>query len=118
MDSDHISEIPTGQELNTLVATEIMGNKVVHDEIFGLVEIQIGDKEASVVNRLRPYSEDTSAARLVVARMIDLSFDKEVAYWESEDRPDVICRAALRAVLQRKKDEEAKLRRSRFAVIK
>lgn len=118
MDSDHISEIPIGQELNTLVATEIMGNRVVQDEIFGLVEIQTGDKEASVVNRLKPYSEDISAAQLVIAKMIDLSFDKEVAYWEAEDRPEVICRAALRAVLKRKKDEEIKLRRSRFAVIK
>jgi hypothetical protein len=118
MDSDIISAIPKGRALNTLVATEIMGNSVVQDEIFGLVEIQTGDKEASIVNRLKPYSEDLSAARLVIAKMIGLSFDKEVACWESEDRPDVICRAALRAVRQRKKDEEAKLRRSRFAVIK
>lgn len=118
MSTTNISEISKGRALNALVATEIMGNKVVEDEIFGLVEIQTGDKEASVVNRLKPYSEDISAARLVIAKMIDLSFDKEVAYLESEDRPDVICRAALRAVRQRKKDEAVKLRRSRFAVIK
>lgn len=81
-----------GRELNILVAKEVMGTKVVPDEIFGLMEMIITDKGENVYITLRAYSEELSSAQLVLARMIELDFHDETAYWQAEDRPEIICR--------------------------
>ncbi|MFH0726471.1 MAG: hypothetical protein V2B19_09010 [Pseudomonadota bacterium] len=118
MDNGQIDRMQPGRELNILVAKEVMGTKVVTDEIFGLMEMIITDKGENVFITLRAYSEDMSFARRVIARMIELDFHDETAYWQAEDRPEIICKAALRAVLRRKKKVAAAELRSRLRVVK
>jgi hypothetical protein len=107
-----------GRELNILVAKEVMGTKVVTDEIFGLMEMIITDMGENVYITLRAYSEDLSSAQRVIARMIELDFQDETAYWQAEDRPEIICKAALRAVLNRRKAVNAAEKKSRLRVVK
>jgi hypothetical protein len=50
MDEIQINQIQPGEELNTLVAKEIMGVKVLVDPIFALVEIHLTGKGEPVYN--------------------------------------------------------------------
>jgi hypothetical protein len=118
MDKWQIDRMQPGRELNILVAKEVMGTKVVADEIFGLMEMIITNKGENVYIALRAYSEDLSFARRVIARMIALDFHDETAYWLAEDRPEIICKAALRAVLKRRQEVEASKKRSVLKVVK
>ena len=118
MNEKQINEMQPGEELNVLVAKEIMGVKVVHDPIFGLVEIHLTDKGSPVYNTLQRYSEDIHAARQALSRMIQLGFETETAYWEIDDRPEIICKAALRAILKKRKEKETFKKRRKFRVIK
>jgi hypothetical protein len=113
-----IDQLQPGEELNILIAREVMGMKVVLDDTFGLMEMVITDKGENVYVTLRAYSEDLSSAQRVIARMIELDYDDETAYWQGEERPEIICKAALRAVLKRKKEEEAAKKRSKLRVVK
>ena len=118
MDKKQIDNSPPGPCLDRLVATEIMGNRVVDDDIFGSMEMHTDPKGANIYYPLRSYSKNLSNARLVVSKMIRLAYDQEAAYWHAEDRPDVICKAALRAVLRRRKESSALKRRAAFSVVK
>jgi hypothetical protein len=113
-----IDQMQPGEELNILVAREVMGTKVVLDDTFGLMEMVITNKGENVYVTLRAYSEDLSSAQRIIARMIEMGYDDETAYWQSEDRPEIICKAALRAVLKRKKEEEASKKRSKLKIVK
>jgi hypothetical protein len=118
MDKWQIDHLQPGEELNILVAREVMGTKVVLDDTFGLMEMVISDKGENVYGILRAYSEELSSARRVIARMIELDYDDETAYWQEEERPEIICKAALRAVLKRKKEEEAAKKKAKLRVVK
>ena len=118
MDKWQIDRMQPGQELNILVAREIMGANVVVDDIFGLMEMDVTDRGENVYSILRAYSEDLSSAQRVIARMIEMDYHDETAYWQAEDRPEIICKAALRAVLKRRKEEEAAEKRSKLRVVK
>ena len=118
MDIKQLDDATKGPCLDQLVATEIMGNRVVEDEIFGLMEMHTSKKGANVYYPLRNYSADMKSAHLVVAKMIRMTFQDEAAYWRGEERPDVICKAALRAVFQRRQKENALKTRASLRVIK
>ena len=118
MDTKQLDDVATGPGLDRLVATEIMGNRVVEDEIFGPMEMHVNKKGVNVYYPLRNYSADIQSAHLVVARMIRLAYQDEAAYWRGEERPDVICKAALRAVFQRRQKENALKTRASLRVIK
>jgi hypothetical protein len=118
MDEAQIDQMQPGQELNSLVAKEIMGTKIVVDAIFGLMEIHLSDKGEHIYSTLRAYSEDLTAARRVITKMIKMGFSTETAYWKADDRPEIICKAALRAVLKKKKDQESSKIKARLRVVK
>lgn len=118
MDNWQIDQLQPGEELNILVAREVMGTKVVLDDTFGLMEMVITDKGENVYVTLRAYSEELSSARRVISRMIEMDYDDETAYWQGEERPEIICKAALRTVLKRKKEEEASKKKAMLRVVK
>ena len=118
MEKYQIDEASVGPCLDQLVATQIMGNRVVDDEIFGLMEMHTNKNGINVYYPLRDYSKSIESARLVVTKMLNMAYHDEAAYWQTEDRPDVICKAALRAVLQRKQQQEALKIRANLRVIK
>jgi hypothetical protein len=109
--------MPPGKALNALVATEIMGIKVVKDDIFGLMEMHLSNRGEHVYEILQDYSGDLVAARQVISRMVELGFKIEAASWKADDRPDIICKAALRA-FKRKKDREILKKSGRLRVVK
>ena len=118
MDESQIEQMQPGEELNVLVATEIMGTKVVEDAIFGLMERHLSNKGEHVYNTLQAYSEDLSATKKVISKMVKLGFETETAYWKADDRPEIICKAALRVVLKKRKDKEALEIRAKLRVVK
>lgn len=118
MDNNQIDAATAGERLDTWVATEIMGNKIVEDAVFGLMEMHTTEKGENVYHPLRAYSRNLAFARRVISRMIQLAYHDEAAYWLTEDRPEVICKAALRVVIQRKKNEEALRKRAQLRVVK
>ncbi|MFC1532178.1 hypothetical protein ACFL7M_02255 [Thermodesulfobacteriota bacterium] len=117
-DEKEIMEMRAGRLLNTRVAEEIMGNKVIKDEIFGEMEIYFTKDGEPVYSALHPYSEDLSAAQTVIDRIVELGCQDEAAFLYGEDRPEVICRASLRAVLKRKKKEELREQKSKLKIIR
>ena len=118
MDKNQIDTAIPGERLDIWVATEIMGNKIVEDAVFGLMEMHTTDKGENVYYPLRAYSKNLSLAKRVISKMVQLAYHDEAAYWRTEDRPEVICKAALRAVLERKKNKEALKKRAHLRVIK
>lgn len=118
MDRYQLDKSTPGPRLDRLVATEIMGNRVVDDEIFGPMEFHTDKNGNNVYYPLRDYSKNIKSARLVVAKMVRLAYHNEVAYWQSEERPDVICKAALRAVFQRRQEKVALKARANLRVVK
>lgn len=118
MNDSQIEHMPPGNELNALVAKEIMGIKVVKDAIFGLMEMHLSDKGEHVYSILQNYSGDLTAARQVISKMVTLGFKTEAAYWKADDRPDIICKAALRSLFKKKKEREASEKRARLRVVK
>lgn len=117
MTRDEILSLKAGRSLNVHVSEEIMENKVIIDAILGETEIHTSNKGESVYGRILPYSEDLSCAQLVVSKMINLGYP-EAKLWESEQRPDVICRAALLTVLDKKKRKKKKHGRNSLYVVK
>lgn len=118
MDEAQINGMSPGKELNALVAQEIMGINVVDDEIFGSMEVHHTDQGEHVYKKLLAYSEDLSSAKKVISKMIKLGFETEAAYWKADDRPEIICKAALRAILKKRKDEDALEKRAKFRIVK
>jgi len=117
MTRDEILAMKAGRILNIHVSEEIMGNKVVTDAVLGETEIHSTPRGEPVYGRLAPYSEDLSSAQLVVMRMTNLGYT-EAKLWENEQRPDVICRAALLTILDKNKDKKRMQGRSKLRVVK
>lgn len=106
-----------GRELNIQVAEEVIGCNVIEDEIFGDMERHTDKDGKSVYLPLLPYSEEISAAQRVVAKMLNLGY-AEAEYWKDETRPEVICKAALSLVREKKKETERKAKKMKFQVVK
>ena len=117
MTKDEVLSMQEGRELDILVSEIVMGNKMVVDEVFGDMEIHMNEKMGIVYGPLPNYSEDLSSSRMVVNKMLDLGYDKAI-YWKNDERPSVICKAALLEVLEHKKQKERNERRSKLRIIK
>jgi hypothetical protein len=94
-----------GGELNIRVAEDVMGCKVIVDEIFGDMVRCIDVKGETVYDTLRHYSEDVSDAQLAVKQMVELGYG-DAMFWESYGgglytQPEAICKAALLIMLEK-----------------
>ena len=87
-----------------------MGHKVIEDKILGTMEMLVNDKDEIVYAPLLPYSEDLSSAQFVVNRMGNLGHDRAL-FWENHKDPELICRASLLAVMEKKGAKEKKERK-------
>ena len=132
MTKEEILAMKAGRELNIRVAEDVMGCKVMEDEIFGDTESSplfggevpfINPTSNQVFGPLRRYSDDISAAEQVVDKMenydIRVEFNHYTENWEAEfseketdfsypvaaaaNVPEVICKAALLTMLEVKK---------------
>ncbi len=103
MNKEDIFAMKPGNELDIRVAEDVMGHKVVSDEIFGDMEIFVDDKGNNVYCPLQSYSEDISTAQMVVQKMIQQGHN-EATFWKDDPRPEVICRAALLVALHAKEE--------------
>jgi hypothetical protein len=112
-----ILELKAGRSLNVYVAENIMGNKVVSDPIMGDTELFNTDTGESVFGKLTPYSEDLSKAQFVISKMASLGY-AEAGLWESENRPDVICRAALLTLFDKKSEKFRARQKAKLSIVK
>ncbi len=117
MTRSDILALKAGRSLNVCVAEKIMGNKVVSDPIMGDTELFTIDTGESVYGKLTPYSEDLSKAQLVVLKIAALGY-AEAVLWESEKRPEVICRAALLTLFDKKSEKNRARQKSKLSVVK
>jgi len=117
MTRDEIVAMDAGRSMNVCVSEEVMGNKVISDAILGETEIHATAKGEPVYGRLTPYSEDLSAAQLVILRMTNLGYT-EAKLWENEERPEVICRAALLTILDENKEKKRTQGKAKLRVVK
>ncbi len=117
MTRDDILALKAGRGMNVCVAEKIMGNKVVSDPIMGDTEVFATDTGESVYGALTHYSEELSKALLVVSKMAGLGY-VEAKLWENEKRPDVICRAALLTMLDKKAEKNSDRKKPKLSVIK
>lgn len=119
MTKEEILSLKAGKELNIKIAEAVMRKSYAQDETFGDMEI---DSER-VYNTLQPYSEDISAAWLVMEKMKGynprIAFDTHSQKWEAafslreadftcpvvlaDTAPEAICKAALLALLETKR---------------
>ena len=104
MTKEEILAMKPGLELNIKVAKEIIGHEVAEDEIFGYVEKWTDEDDNSVWDALQSYSEDISAAELVVNRMMQSGHDDAISWADFGGgvytEPEAICKAALLALLE------------------
>ena len=103
MTKEQILAMKPGRELSITVAEVVMKHEVVVDEIFGAMERHIANDGSSAYSNLQPYSEDVSAAQLVVERMSTLGYSNAV-FWEHYGngiytQAEAICKRALLVVL-------------------
>ena len=101
MRREKILAMKPGRKLNILVAEEIMECSVIEDKILGDVEVYANKEGEILYQLLLPYSENIAAAHKIVAKMLKQGHD-EAEYWKNDDRPDVICRASLLAIFNKK----------------
>ena len=127
MTKKEILAMKAGRELNIRVAEDIMGRRVIQDDIFGDMEIQqLAENEVEIAapggnyyGALQPYSEDSSIAQQVMDRLESynprVEFNHSTAQWEADfgygvvsaiTSPEAICKAALLAVWETKEEEE------------
>ncbi len=112
-----ILTLKAGRNLDIYVAEKIMRNKVISDPIMGDTEVFTTNTGESVFGKLTAYSEDLSKAQLVVLKMASMGYAK-AGLWESEKRPEVICRAALLTLFDKKSEKYRVLQKSKFSVVK
>ena len=116
MTKGEILAMKAGRELNIQVAEAVMEHRYARDETFGDMEI---DRQR-VYNSLQPYSEDISAAWLVMEKMKSynprIAFNTHSQKWEvafstreaeftcpvvlADTASEAICKAALLALLE------------------
>ena len=120
MTREEILAMKPGRELNIKVAEDIMGREVISDEIFGDMEAYVDNDARSSYEPLQSYSQDVSAAQLVVERMIRLGHDDAI-FWEHYGDgiyppAEAICKMALLVVLAKevKLGDEEKTERKRL----
>jgi hypothetical protein len=126
MNREEILEMMPGIELNIEIAEKVMGNRVINDEILGYLERPVtpnpvaelpvsGSSDCNTCcgsskdgtpgwGLVEPYSEEISAAGLVVNRMINKGFNDAI-FWKNfgdgkYTEAEAICKAALLAVLE------------------
>jgi hypothetical protein len=103
MTQDEILAMQPGRELNAMVAEEIIGRRVVQDELLGDLEGLLDEDGSYVWGELQRYSEDIEAADFVVDAMIRLGFEDAVCWGDFGDgaftEAEAICKAALLAKL-------------------
>ena len=117
MRNDKIAEMKAGRELNSIVAEEIMGCDVIEDEVFGDMERHLDKEGNSVYLPLSPYSEEMPGAHQVISKMLSLGYD-EAEYWKGETRPEVICKAALSVIQEKRKEMDKREKKSKLQVVK
>jgi len=104
MTKEEILAMKPGEELNAKVAECVMGYEVMKDATFGHMERLIHE-DGSVWALPEPYSEDMSAAELVLARAVELGLGDAICLDDFADgrctEAEAICKAALLAVLER-----------------
>ena len=102
MTEEYILAMQSGTELNAKVAKDVMGHKVVQDEIFGYTEGFTGEDGSTVWGPLHPYSESIWAAEAVVDKMIKLGYAAAVHWSDFGDgiytKAEAISKAALLAI--------------------
>ena len=111
-----------GRELNIRVAEDVMGHEVMSDEIFGDVEKYVDDDGSSIYGLLQPYSEDISAAQLVVQRMIKLGHGDAIS-WEHYGNgrythAEAICKMALLVILEKEPELGDKIKEEIEEILK
>ena len=104
MTEEEILAMKPGKELNIRVAEEVMGAKVIVDEIFGDMERYLDKDGYSVYTTLQAYSEDRAAAQLVVEKMMKQGYGDAV-FWEHYKQgifmpAEAICKMALLVTLE------------------
>ncbi|MFH2046666.1 MAG: hypothetical protein ABIK92_16160 [Pseudomonadota bacterium] len=117
MTRDDIQKLKAGRTLNIFIAEKIMKHKVVSDPIMGDTEIFTVETGESVFGKLTQYSQDLSKAQLVISKIAGMGY-AEAGLWENEKRPDVICRAALLTLFDKKSKKKKAMQKAKFTVIK
>jgi hypothetical protein len=111
MTEKEILAMKPGAELNILVAREVMKHRVIKDENFGYMERFKSTQDGSLVFGLvQPYSEDRSIADQVIEKMIEKGYP-EASSWSDfggggYTEAEAICKAALSALLKKRKENE------------
>lgn len=120
MTKEEIMAMKPGIELNMAVAERILGHAVKKDEIMGYMERMTFHKSDqsdsastgtcykpeegdAVWSAVEPYSEDISAAKIVIDKMLAIGY-KDAKTWPDfgggkYTEAEAICKAALLAVL-------------------
>ncbi len=111
---EEILAFQPGEELNAVVAEEVMGNTVVDDATFGQMERMVAEG-GSIWGPVEPYSEKMAAAETVVNVMIERGCEDAI-YWADfgEGRftePEAICKAALLALIENAQELETAVRK-------
>jgi hypothetical protein len=119
MTKKEILAMKPGMELNMLVAERILGHSVKQDEIMGYMEritmprTQTNTSCAScsggavegdsIWGSVEKYSEDISAAKVVIKKMLEIGYKDAKSWADFGDgkytEAEAICKAALIAVL-------------------
>ena len=98
-----ILAMKAGRQLNIKVAKEVMWQEVISDAFFGDMEKYVDRQGGNVYGPLPAYSQDKSAAQLVVEKMLKLGLGGR-RFWEyyrdgTYERAEAICKAALLVML-------------------
>ncbi len=109
MDVEEVLAMEPGEELDRLVAEEVMGHIIVDDATFGAMERLVMDGEA-VWGTVTEYSQDMSAAEEVVLKLFELGIEDPTCYADFSQggytQAEAICKNALLTV--REKSENGK----------
>ena len=101
-----IRSLKPGRDMNVLVARYVLEHEVVSDETFNDMERLIDESGSSVWSGLRSYSEDISAAEIVVETMVEWGVTGALLWRDYGDgifQPaEAICKKALIAFLVKK----------------
>jgi hypothetical protein len=107
---EKILALKPGVDLNLKVAEEVMENAVIMDDHLGWLERPKTSQGNIVWSALQKYSEDLSAADMIIERMSKLGF-KDTERWAyfgngKYTEAEAICKAALVAVMEKRRIEK------------
>ena len=104
MEKEDILAMKPGAKLNVYVAKHVLEHDVVDDEFVGQTERLLDADGSSIWCELAPYSEDLSAAQIVVDEMVKRGYSEAPSwsdYGNGTYKPaEAICKRALLAVLE------------------